>query len=163
MQLLISDEFYSFLLKDRGQEFADKIDTALKTSNLAAVFNVQKVLNGDYNQAIEFINWIEKKRDKEILETMKKISENEFFFKFDIALKYLEGLDIIEFLFFAEEFGAIKRIGKNVSVGINCKYQILDKDKFMFLVKFLWCQNKYGTLENWKRKRKKKCISNSEN
>lgn len=163
MQLLISDELYSFLVKTRGQEFAEKIDTAIITSNMAAVFNVQKVLNGDYNQAIEFVNWIEDKKDEEIIKEMKKISENGFFFKYDIALKYLEGLEIIGFLFFAEELGAIKRIGKNVSVGINCKYQILDKDKFMFLVRFLWCQNKCSTLENWKRKRKKKGVSNSQN
>lgn len=153
MQLLINDKLYHRLINLMGKERADKFDSAIINSNLSAVENTKQALNISYTEAYDWVELVEDERDKEIIKLAKKIAKQDEFCWSDFDTKYSESTDKAMFYYFAEELGAIKFIEKEKpKTYTGNRYAILDKEKFVFLAKFIYCSNKEETLNKWKRK-----------
>lgn len=155
MQLLVNDKLYHRLINLMGKDRADKFDSAIISSNLSAVENTKQALNISYSEAYDLVDLVETERNKEIIKQVKKIAKQYEFYWRDFDAKYIEATDETMFYYFAEELGAIKLIEKEKSKTFTGnKYSILDKEKFVFLAKFIYCSNKLETLNKWKRKHK---------
>ena len=145
MMLLIDDKLYLDFVERYGNEKAEKLDAVVCELCDFPTERVQRILGVDYDEVVNIYSQIQDTRDKQVMKMLRQITKNEFFDENELrGLKYIEYYEPIVLCYFAIEMCAIKKIcGK--------KYKILDKEKFLFLAKFLWLDNKISTLEKWKK------------
>lgn len=145
MMLLIDEKLYLNFVEKYGEEKAEKLDEVVCELCSFPTEKVQRILGVDYDEVMNIYSQIQDTRDKQVLKMLRQIAKNEFFDENDLhGLKYIEYYEPLVLCYFATEMGAINKIcGK--------KYKILDKEKFLFLAKFLWLDNKHLTLEKWKK------------
>lgn len=149
MRIFIEDELYLDFLKRYGKETAEKIDDIILFPKNTPILNIQSALNIDFWKASDILDEIIEARDKALVKLVKKVAQNKIFSKWDLSIKYLDCTDILMLCYFSEEMGVIKRIEDDA-------FFVMDKEKFVFLAKFLWFDNKYEILEKWKNKQENK-------
>ena len=145
MMLLIDEKLYEKYVERFGKEKAEKLDEVIiELCNFPAE-KIQKILGVDYEEVMSIYSQIQETRDKQVLKMLRQIVKNEFFDEKDLHnLKYIEYYEPEVLCYFAKEMGAIKKI-------CGRKYKILNKEKFLFLAKLLWFDNKISELEKWRK------------
>lgn len=150
MQLYVEEDLFNKFVQEMGTNEAEKIRYAVKISGSSITASIQRVLKIGYAQASDIKKRVVADNEKRVSKVLRSIIKKQVFriTEFD-AIAGMKDNDELMLAFFGTELGAIKKLEDG-------SYFICDNEKFRFLAKFLWLQNKEEILDRWQKSNKEK-------
>lgn len=150
MRLYVEEDLFNKFVQEMGTNEAEKIKNAVKISGCSVIANIQRVLKIGYAQASDIYKKVVADNENRVSKLLRKIIKKQIFriSDFDVLVG-VTGNDKLMLAFFGTELGILNQLED------GC-YFICDNEKFRFLAKFLWFQNKEEILYSWQKRNKEK-------